>query len=90
MKKGNMFFGKKVQSKKTASAIFRIDGMHCTSCALNIDGNLEDIEGVISARTNYAKSKTQVEFDSVKISPAKLQEVIETVEKVGYRASLEE
>ena len=51
--------------KKT---VFKIEGMHCTSCAMDIDGVLEDTEGVVSANTNYAKSETEVEFDGDKIS----------------------
>ncbi len=36
--------------------IFKIQGMHCTSCAMNIDGELEDTEGIKEAKTNYAKT----------------------------------
>ena len=36
----------------------KIVGMHCTSCAMNIDFELEDIKGVKEASTNYAKLQT--------------------------------
>ena len=39
--------------------VLKIDGMHCTSCSLSIDGELEDLPGVISASTSYAKSITR-------------------------------
>lgn len=62
---------------------FKITGMHCASCAMNIDGELEDSGKVVSASTNYAKAETVVEFDPAIISEA---EIIETIKKVGYTA----
>lgn len=70
---------KKKQSEGTQIA-FKIDGMHCTSCSMNIDGELEDTEGVIKAETSYAKGKTVVTYDSAKVKPKKLKEVIESLE----------
>lgn len=43
--------------------ILKILNMHCPSCAINIDGELEDLKGVISSSTSYAKSQTTVEYD---------------------------
>lgn len=63
----------------------KITGMHCTSCAMNIDFGLEDIPGVKKARTSYAKQETEVEFDEEK-APVKL--LLETVKKTGYTAHL--
>lgn len=62
----------------------KIDGMHCTSCAMNIDGELEDTEGVKSSTTNYAKQHTEVEFNEEKIDQSK---IIEIIKKVGYIAT---
>lgn len=64
---------------------FKIIGMHCTSCAMNIDGELEDTDGIKESNTSYVKSQTTVEFDVEKINEKKIQEVIK---KVGYKASL--
>lgn len=71
-----------VLKKKNAgqSVTFNIEGMHCTSCAMNIDGELEDTEGVTSAETSYAKSKTVVTYDPTKITEDKLKEVIESLD----------
>jgi Cu+-exporting ATPase len=63
--------------------IFKILGMHCTSCAMNIDGDLEDSGKVKSSRTNYAKAQTEVEFDPGKISE---EEIIQKIAKTGYTA----
>ena len=62
----------------------KITGMHCTSCAMNIDGELEDTEGVKQSNTNYAKQETAVEFDEKKLDEGK---VIEIIKSVGYRAT---
>ncbi len=63
--------------------LLKIDGMHCTSCAMNIDGELEDTEGVKSSSTNYAKQQTEVEFDEKKLTEEK---VIAIIKSVGYSA----
>lgn len=57
-----------------------IFGMHCTSCAMNIDGELEDTEGVKEAKTNYAKQQTEVTFDPEKISPDKIINIIKKLD----------
>lgn len=62
---------------------FKISGMHCTSCAMDIDGELEDTEGIKSSNTNYAKAITEVEFDEKKLTHHK---IISIIEKVGYTA----
>lgn len=64
---------------------FKIIGMHCSSCAMTIDMDLEDLEGVKSSNTSYAKQETEVEFDSQKISD---NLVIETIKKSGYIAEV--
>ena len=60
---------------------FKIDGMHCTSCAMNIDGDLEDTAGIIEARTNYARQETMVSFDTEKITT---EQIISIIQKTGY------
>lgn len=62
---------------------FKITGMHCTSCSMVIDMDLEDLEGVKSAKTSYAKQATEVEFDPEKVTE---QHIIEAIKKSGYIA----
>ncbi len=69
------------KKKKTGETItFEIEGMHCTSCSMNIDSELEETEGVISAQTSYAKAKTVINYDPTKVKPKKLKEVIESLD----------
>ncbi len=62
---------------------FKITDMHCSSCALTIDMDLEDLEGVKEAKTSYAKAETEIECDQGKISD-KL--ILETIKNSGYTA----
>ena len=61
----------------------KIEGMHCTSCAMNIDFDLEDLDGVKSVKTSYAKQECEVEFDEEKVKEAI---VVQTIQKTGYKA----
>ena len=66
---------------KIVKTKLNITGMHCSSCAMNIDFELEDLAGVISAKTSYAKQKTEIEFDEERIN---LQKIKGLIEKKGY------
>lgn len=57
--------------------------MHCSSCAITIDMDLEDLEGIKSSSTSYAKQETEVEFEPDKVSDAL---ILETIKKSGYTA----
>lgn len=60
--------------------IYKISGMHCTSCAMNIEWELEDAG--VKAKCNYAKEELEVEFDGNKASEEKIKAA---VEKAGYK-----
>lgn len=61
--------------------VFQIIDMHCTSCSLTIDGDLEDTKGVKRASTSYAKAQTEVEFDPHIISE---KQIIAVIKATGY------
>lgn len=63
----------------------KINGMHCSSCAMNIDFDLEDLEGVKAAKTSYAKQETEIEFNQDQVQE---EVIIKTVEKTGYQAEI--
>ena len=62
---------------------FDIEGMHCASCAINIEKHVLKLEGVETAAVNLASEKLTVEGD---VSP---QDVIGVVESVGFKAEKE-
>lgn len=42
---------------------FKIQGMHCASCAVKIEGSLKKLPGVKNANVNYALAEASVEHD---------------------------
>jgi copper chaperone CopZ len=58
---------------------FTVQGMHCTSCAMVIESDLEDAG--VAASCSYAKQTLSVEFDEKKISEEAIHNV---VKKSGY------
>ncbi|MBM4241645.1 MAG: copper-translocating P-type ATPase [Euryarchaeota archaeon] len=67
------------KSKKKAE--LRITGMHCASCALNIEKSLKNLEGVDEAQVNFGTEKATVQYDPQKL---KLSELENTVKTTGY------
>ncbi|MFA0847647.1 MAG: heavy metal translocating P-type ATPase [Methanobacterium formicicum] len=66
-------------SKKKAE--IKISGMHCASCALNVEKTLQGLEGVEEAQVNFGTEKATVEYDPEKVE---LQKLEKSVEEVGY------
>lgn len=69
------------KQQKGMQFCFKVEGMNCTSCAMNIDGELEELEGIYEANTNYAKAETTIQYDPNQVDQEKLKKVIE---KLGY------
>lgn len=66
--------------------VLNIKGMHCTSCAMSIDGDLEDyVKGVKSAKTSYAKEVCEIEFEEEAVG---VEQIIAQIKKSGYKAQL--
>ena len=70
-------------SGRTTRQTLRIAGMHCASCAMAIDMELEDLPGVAEARTSYARSTTDVAFDPARVG---LDTIIAAIRQAGYAA----
>jgi P-type Cu+ transporter len=62
-------------------ATLTIVDMHCTSCALTIDMDLEEMPGVKKSKTSYVKSVTEVEYDENQVTIAT---ILATIAKSGY------
>jgi len=67
--------------------ILEISGMHCASCSAIIENALKKEEGIKSINVNFATEKAYLEFDSVEISVARIEKIIE---KLGYKAREED
>jgi copper chaperone CopZ len=59
--------------------LYKIDGMHCASCALMIESDLEDAG--LKATCSYAKEQLEVEYDD---QPVKEDIVADVLKKAGY------
>jgi len=62
----------------------KIEGMHCSSCAMTIDFDLEDLDGVCSVNTSYAKQECVIEYDTEVVT---LQDIAKIIEKSGYKVT---
>ncbi|MGH2759097.1 MAG: heavy-metal-associated domain-containing protein [Actinomycetota bacterium] len=62
----------------------KVTGMHCGSCAMDIDGRLEELDGVSEAKTSYRKQATEVIFDETRVD---LDRIRQTIRSLGYEAS---
>jgi Cu+-exporting ATPase len=62
-------------------ATIRITGMHCASCAVNIERALKKKPGVLKANVNYASEKASVEYDPNTIS---MEDISKTISDMGF------
>lgn len=61
---------------------FKIQGMHCASCAVRNEASLKKLKGVKDASVNYALTLASVEYDENQVDEKSLHEV---VVKNGYK-----
>lgn len=67
------------------SVTVAIKGMYCASCADGIRAMLKRTAGVTRSSVSYADQVARIDYDAAKTSPAK---IVETIEKLGYQASV--
>jgi len=63
---------------------FKISGMHCASCAVNIESELGKISGVKKANVNYALASASVEHEASVMD----HQLHETVKGLGYQVQM--
>jgi copper chaperone CopZ len=66
-----------------ATKTFKIADMHCTSCAMRLEGIEDDLPGIKKISASYVKATLQVEFDERKVSE---EQILEAVRGKGYTA----
>lgn len=71
----------KTKTMEPSTVTLQIVGMHCTSCAINIDFELEDLEGVKESKTHYVRQVSKVIFFPDKVSH---EQLITVITKLGY------
>lgn len=68
----------------TINKTYRVEGMHCTSCAMSVDFALEDLEGIESSKTSYATSTAEVAYDDERVSEGA---ILAAIQAAGYTAT---
>ncbi len=62
-------------------AELKISGMHCATCAVNIEESLSQIKNVSKAQVNFGTDTAHVEFDPTKVPLTELEKAVRTA---GY------
>ena len=62
---------------------YRVDGMHCSNCAMNIEGIEDDLPGIKQISASYQRGQMMVEFNEALVSE---NQILAAVEARGYRA----
>lgn len=68
----------------TTTTTLRITGMHCASCGLLVDDELEDIDGVDRATTDARRGVAVVTYDPARVAVSQL---LAAVTAAGYVAT---
>jgi Cu+-exporting ATPase len=61
--------------------VISIGGMHCATCAINIEETLKEIPGIKVASVSYASEKATVRYDPQKTTS---EEMKKAIEELGY------
>lgn len=62
---------------------YRVEGMHCPNCAMNVESIEDDLPGIKQVSASYQKGRMVVEFDEAKVSEA---QILAALVKRGYQA----
>jgi len=73
--------GTEMTEPEKKKAELKITGMHCATCAVNIEESLAKVKDVTKAQVNFGTDTAHIEFDPAKVS---LGEIEKAVKDVGY------
>ncbi len=65
-------------------AVVSVSGMHCASCAINVEKAIKRLKGVTSAVVNIATEKAYVDIDPKLVTE---RDIISAIENAGYGVS---
>jgi Cu2+-exporting ATPase len=67
----------------TAHMTLAVEGVGCAGCIRKIEGGLKQLPGIVDARLNFTNRRLVVDWREGELDAA---QVIEAVERIGYRA----
>lgn len=76
------------QGSHLATLPLTIDGMHCKSCVLNIEGNIGQLPGVQNIHVSLENKTAQIQYDPSCVTPLFLQTAIEALPPGHFKVSL--
>jgi copper chaperone CopZ len=68
---------------ETATARLETTGLHCQSCSMLVQMELEDVAGVVAAHSDFNTGMTEVEYDP---AVASVDDLVAAVVRAGYGA----
>ncbi len=71
---------------ETKEVTIKVEGMTCGGCATSLTQALKETSGVLDAKASYEKGEVWIKYDHLKITVAKLREVINST---GFKAGEE-
>lgn len=74
----------KLMSPGENTLVFKVDGMSCQHCKLNIEKAVMALEGITSASADLEKNEVEVSFDSGKVQK---DELVAAISQAGYRVT---
>ena len=64
---------------------YKIPDMHCSNCAMKLEGIEDDLPGIKEINASYHKQQMIVEFDEAQVSET---QILAAVSKKGYHAEV--
>ncbi len=68
-------------TQEKRKTVIPVTGMTCTTCAATIEKGLAETAGIEQAKVNFAQEKASIEYDSTKVSLARIKD---TISRLGY------
>ena len=78
----NLGYTIKDEESQTMEQLLQIKGMHCPSCAQNIESSIKKAGGIKDAAVNYVTGKALVRFDKRQINIDQIKKIISDL---GYK-----
>ncbi len=75
------------EKKELSKISIGIEGMHCASCAQNIEEVLKNVRGVERASVSFGAEKASIAFDPEAVN---LEAFIKAIAELGYRPKIEQ
>ena len=64
-----------------AKSVFKVPDMHCSSCAMTLEGLEDELDGITRIAASYHKQRLEVEYDEAQLSA---ETIIAAGQALGY------